>query len=138
MAENQPFTCTNLPEKTNTSLEASPIENMDSIIHSQKTVTCINESADTDFNSTLLDDGTLLSSDTVNTLFDHADNGQNNNHNNTNNNVAKDTTNNTNIYQNHQHRQLVNSNELTQNSDLLKTTLPTWPNINKPLPFLQR
>ena len=30
-AEIQPFTCTNLSEKTNVSLEASPVENMDTI-----------------------------------------------------------------------------------------------------------
>ena len=44
-AENEPFTLTNLPENTNTSLEASPIENMDTIIHSQPTDTCINKTA---------------------------------------------------------------------------------------------
>ena len=31
-AETHPFTCKNIPEITNTSLEASPTENMDSII----------------------------------------------------------------------------------------------------------
>ena len=35
-AETHPFTCTNIPEKTNTSLEASPIENMDTLIHPQQ------------------------------------------------------------------------------------------------------
>ena len=35
-AETQPFTCTNFPENTNISLEASPIENIDTIIHSQQ------------------------------------------------------------------------------------------------------
>ena len=34
--ETQPFTCTNITENTNTSLEFSPIENMDTIIHSQQ------------------------------------------------------------------------------------------------------
>ena len=111
---------------------------MDTIIHSQPTDTCINETAETDFNSTLLDDGTLFSSHTANTLIDLDDNGQNNNHNNNNNNVTNDTTNNTNISQNHQHRQPVNLTELTQNSDPLNTTLPTLPNIDTPLPRLQR
>ena len=59
-AETQPFTCTNVPEKTITSLEASPIENMDTIILSQQTDTRINETTETDFNLTLLDDGTLF------------------------------------------------------------------------------
>ena len=113
-AKNQPFTCTNLPKNTNTSLEASPIENMDTIIRSQPTDTCINEAAEADFNSPLLDDGTLFSSDTGNTLIGLADNGQMNNHNKNNNNVANGTSNNTNIYQNSQQRQPVNSIKLTQ------------------------
>ena len=105
-AETQSFTCKNLP--------ASPIENMDNIMHSQPKDTCFNETAETDFNSILLDDGTLFSSHTVNTLIDFDDNGQANHHNNKNNNLFNDTTNNTNFYQNHQHRQTVNSTELTQ------------------------
>ena len=89
---------------------------------------------ETDFNSTLLDDGTLFSSHTVNTLIDLEDSYQNNNIN-TNNNS---TTGNTHIYQNHQHRQPVNSTELTQNLDPLNTTIPILPNINTPLPLLLR
>ena len=33
-AENQPFTFINIQENTNISLEASPIENIDNIVHS--------------------------------------------------------------------------------------------------------
>ena len=61
-AGTQPFICTNAPENTNTSLEASPIENVDTITHSQQTETRINETTETNLNSTLLDDGTLFSS----------------------------------------------------------------------------
>ena len=61
-------------------MEASPIQNMDIIVHSQPTDTCINETTETDSNSTLLDDGTLFSSHTVDRLIDREDNGQNNNH----------------------------------------------------------
>ena len=68
-AETQPFTCKNISENTNTSLEASPIENMDTIIHSQPD-THLYETTETDFNSTLLDDGTHFSSLTVKTLID--------------------------------------------------------------------
>ena len=86
------------------------------------------ETTETDFNSTLLDDGTLFSSHTVNTLIDLGENDQNNNQNNNNNNnnhnSTTNTTDNTHIYQNHQHRQSVNSTELTQNSDPLNTTIP--------------
>ena len=49
-AKTQPFTCTNLPENTITSLEASPIENMDTIIHSHQTDARINETTKRDFN----------------------------------------------------------------------------------------
>ena len=35
-------------------------------------------------------------------------------------------------------RKRVNSTELTQNSDFINTTLPPLPNINTPLPRLQR
>ena len=111
---------------------------MDTIIHSQPTDTCINETAELYFNSTLLDDGTLFSSHTVNTLIDLDNYGQNKNHSNNNNNVTNDTTNKTNIYQNHQHSTPANATELTQNSDLINTTLPTLPNINTPLTRLQR
>ena len=75
-AQNQPFTCTDIPENTNISLESSPIENMDAIIHSKPTDTYTNETTETDFNYTLLDDGTLFSSHTVNTLIDLKDHGQ--------------------------------------------------------------
>ena len=51
-AETQPFTCTNVPENTNISREASPIENMATIIHSQAD-TRIYETTETHFNSTL-------------------------------------------------------------------------------------
>ena len=136
--QSQPITSKNPPENTNTSLEASPIENMDTIIHSQPTGTFINETIDSDFNSTLLDDGTPFSSHTVNTLIELDDNGQNNSYSNKNNNATNDTTNNTNIYRNHQHRQPVKSTGLTQNSGPLNKTLPTLPNINTPLPRLQR
>ena len=77
-AETQPFTCTNIKENTNNSLEVSPIENMETMIHSQQSESRISETTDTDFNSTLLDDGTLFSSHTVNTLIDLEDNDQNN------------------------------------------------------------
>ena len=130
-AETKPFTCTNIIEYTNNSLEVSPIENMETIIHSRQSESRINETTETDFNSTLLDDGTLFSSHTVNTLIDLEDNNQNNN-------TTTNTTENTIIYQNHQQRQPVNSTELTQNSNPLNTTLPPFPNINTPLPRLHR
>ena len=78
-AETQPFTCTNIIENTNNSLEVSPIEKMETIIHSQQSESRINETTETDFNSTLLYDGTLFSSHTVNILIDLEDNDQNNN-----------------------------------------------------------
>ena len=96
-AEKQPFTFTNIPEKTNTSLEASPIECIDTMVHSQPTDTYANETTETDFNSTLSENRTLFSSSTVNTLIDLEDHGQNENQNNYNNKIADDTTNNTNI-----------------------------------------
>ena len=139
--ETEPFTCTQTPENTNTSLEVSPIENMDTIIHSQQSENHLNKTTETDFNSTLLDDGTIFSSHTVNTLIDLGDNDQNNNqsnNNNTNNNSTTNTTDSTHIYQNHQHRQPVNSTELTQNSDPLNTNMPILPNLNTPLPRLNR
>ena len=52
--------------------------------------------------------------------------------------TSHETTNNTNIYQNHQHRQPVNSNKLAHNSDPLNSTPPTLPNTNTPLPHRQR
>ena len=42
------------------------------------------------------------------------------------------------MYQNHQNRQPRNSTELTQNSDLLNTTIPPLPNVKTPLPRLNR
>ena len=95
---------------------------MDILVHSQPTDICVNKTTETDFNSTLLDVGTLFSSHTVNTLIELEDNGQNNNQTNDNNHLTNDTTSNTNIYQNHQHRQLVSSTELTQTSDPLKNS----------------
>ena len=112
-AELQPFTCTNVPENTNTSLEESSIENMDIIFHSQQKDTRINETTETDFNSTLLDDGAHFPSHTVNTLIDLESNDQNNNYN-TNKNFTNDTTNNTHIYQNTQNIQPIKSTELTE------------------------
>ena len=132
-AETQPFTCTDISENTNASLEASPIENLETIIHSQPD-TRLNETTETDFNSTLLDDGKLFSSHAANILIHLESNDENNNHNNNNINITNNTTDNTHIYQNHQHRQPLNSTELTQNSDPLNTTLPPLPNVNTPLP----
>ena len=138
-AENQLFTCTNISENTNTSLEASPMENLDTIVHSQPTDIYINETIETDFNATLLVDGTLFSLHTVKTLINLEDHGQNITRNKNNNyNIADETTNNTNIYHNHQQRQPVNSTELTQNSYPLNATLPTLPNVNTPLQRLRR
>ena len=130
-AETQPFTCTNIIENENNSLEVSPIEKMETIIQSQQSESRINETTETDLNSTLLDDGTLCSSHTVNTLIDLEDNDQNNN-------TTTNTTENTNIYQSHQHRQPVNSTELTKNSNPLNTTILPLPNVNTPLPRLHR
>ena len=78
-AETQPFTCTDTPENTNMSLEASPIEKLHTIAHSQPKDTYINENTETVFNFTLalLDDGTLFSSHTVNIVIDLEDHGQN-------------------------------------------------------------
>ena len=69
---------------------------MDTIVLSQPTDTCINETIETDFNATLFDDGTLFSANTVNILIDLEDNGQNGNQTKDNNHVTNDTTNNTN------------------------------------------
>ena len=83
---------------------------MDTIIHSQQLESRINETTETDINSTLLDDGTIFSSHKVNTLIDLGDNDQNNNQNdnssNDNHNSTTKTTDNTYIYQNHQQTQL--------------------------------
>ena len=114
---------------------------MDTVTHYQQSENRMNETTETDFNSTLLDDGTLFPSHTVNTLTDLENNYQNdkqNNYNNKNNNSTSNTTDSTNIYQNHQNRKPVNSTEFTQNSDLLNTTIPLLPNINTLLPRLHR
>ena len=50
---------------------------MVAIVHSQPTDTYTNETTETDFNSKLLDDGSLFSSDTVNNLIGLEDHGQN-------------------------------------------------------------
>ena len=81
---------------------------MTTIIYSEQSESRINETTEKDFNSTLLDDGTLFSSHTVNTLVDLEDNDQNNNQNINNNNSnnhnsTTNTTDNTYFYQNHQH-----------------------------------
>ena len=130
-AEIQPFTCTKILEYTNTSLKVSPIENMETKFHSQQLESRINKTTETDFNSTFLDDGTLFSTHTVNTLNDLEDNDQKIN-------STANTTKNTNVYQNHQQRQPVNSIQLTLNSNPLNTTTPPIPNVNTPLPRLHR
>ena len=141
-AETQPFTCTNIVENTNTSLEVSPNGNTDTIIHSQHSESPINETTETDFNSSLLDDGTLFSSHTVNTLIDleynDPKNNQNNNNSNNNHNSTTNTIDNTHVYQIHQHRQPVNSTELTENSNPLNTNMPILPNVKTHLPRLHR
>ena len=107
---------------------------MDTKVHSQPMDSNFNETTETDFNSTLLDDGTLFSSHTVNTLIglgSHDDNNSNIT-------ITNDTTSNTNIYENHRHRQSAKSTELTQNSDPLNTILPKLPNKNTHLARLQR
>ena len=69
---------------------------MDTIIHSQPSENRMNETTETEFNSTLLDNETLFSSHTVNTLIDLGDIDQNNNqNNNNNNNNNNNSTNNT-------------------------------------------
>ena len=102
---------------------------METIIHSQPSR--MNETTETEFNSTRLDDETLFSSHSVNTLIDLEDKDQNNN-------STTITTEITNVYQNHQHRQPVNSTELTQYFNPLKTTIPPLTNVNTPLPRLHR
>ena len=114
---------------------------MDTIFHSQQSENRLNETTELGFNSTLLDDGTIFSSQTVNTIIDLEDNDQNNNQSNnvnTNNFSTTNTTDNMHIYQNHLHRQPVKSTELAQNSHPLNTTIPILPNVNTTLPRLQR
>ena len=138
-AENQPFAITDITENTNTSLEVSQMEqNTDTVAHSQPLDSNYNDTTETDFNSTLLSDGTFFSLHTVNTLS--LIDPKNNNDNNYNNNSSNKKTNNntTSIYKNHRDRQLVNSTELTHNSDQLNTTLPLLSNTNSTLPQLKR
>ena len=111
---------------------------MDTLIHPQHSETRMNETLEKDINPTLLDDGTLFSSHTVNILIDLDDNDQNNNQNNHNYTNNNSTINNPNNYQNIQHRQPVISTELTQNSDPLNTAMPKLPIINTSLIRLQR
>ena len=82
-----------------TSLEESPTDhNMETLIHSQPMDSKLNETTETDFNSTLLDDGTLSSSHTVNTpsLIDYTKIKNTNQNNNGNSNEYTDK--NTNSY----------------------------------------
>ena len=109
---------------------------MGTIIHSQPTDTYANENTETDFNSTLFDNGTLFSSHTLKILVDLADHGQIMNQNNNNNDITNDTTKNTIFHRNHRHRQPVVSIELTQNLDRLNTN--KLPIVNTPLPRLLR
>ena len=114
---------------------------MDTLLRSQQSENRMNETTETDFNSTMLDDEKLFSSYTVNTLIDLEDQDQNNNQNNknnTNNNSNINAPDSMQIYQNHQQRQPVNSTELTQHSEPLNTTLPILTNVNIPLPRLHR
>ena len=57
-------------------------QNLDTVVRSKPTDTYINETIETDFNSTFLDDGTFFSSHTDNTLIDLEDHGQNTTRNN--------------------------------------------------------
>ena len=93
-----------------------------------------NETSETSFNSTLLGDGTIFSSHTVNTLkLIYLENNDNINIKNFNhNNTINDTNNNINIYENHRHP--VKSTEFTHNSDSLNTTNLPLLKINTPLP----
>ena len=115
---------------------------MDTIIHSQQSENRMNETTEIDFNSTLLDDGTIFSLHTVKTLIDLGENDQNKNQNNNNKNNNNNSTTNTaesmHIYQNHQRREPVNSTELTQSSNTLNTTIPILLNVDTPLPRLHR
>ena len=132
-ADTIPFSYTKIPENINASLEASPIENMNTIIHNQPTENRMNDTTETDFTFTLLDDGTLFSSHAVNTIIILKDNNNNNN-----NYPATIKTTDTHLYQNHQNRHPINSTELTQNLYPLNTTIPPLPNINTLLPRLNR
>ena len=116
---------------------------MDTIIHSQQSENRMNETTETDFNSTLFHSFHPFTpfTHTRNTIIDLGDNDQNNNQNNNNNNNHNSTTNttaSTHIDQKYQQRQPVNSTELSQNLDRLDTTIPILPNVNTPLPRLHR
>ena len=78
-----------------------------------------NKTTETNFNSTLLDDGTLFSSHTVNTLslIDLENHDNNYDHNINHNDSVNDTDNNMNFSDSH--RQTVNSIEFAHNSYLL-------------------
>ena len=106
------------------------------IFHSRPVDSKLKETTEIDCFSTLLEDVTLFSSHTVNSLSP-IDPEKNNNENN-NNEIIDVTTNNKNIYESHGTKQPVNSNVLTQISDPLNTTLPLLSNINTPLPRLQK
>ena len=85
----------------------------------------LNETTENDFNSTLLDDGSLFSSHKVNTL---SLKDLNNNINNQN--IYFNSTNyanyKTSTYKNHRNQLPVISTELTQRSDPLNATLPFY------------
>ena len=99
---------------------------MVTIVTSRPAGTNFNKNTETNFYSTLLDDGKPISSNTVNTLIslethNKSNNLDNNNHNHT----DGKTTNNTNSYEDHKHRQPLNSTELTQNSRPIKQNTST-------------
>ena len=104
--ETHPFTCTKISENTNTSLEASPTENMDTIVHNPPPDNRMNETLEKDFNSTLLDDGTIFSSHAVNTVIILEENNNNNT-----NYPDIDNTIDTHLYRNQQNRPPINSTE---------------------------
>ena len=112
---------------------------MDTLVNSRTTDTNFRKTTDNNFNSTLLDDGTLFSFHTVNTLIDLENQDNNNISNKKNYNYTNsDTTSNTNTYEDHKHCKLVNSTELTQKSDPLNTTLKPLLSVYTLLSRLQR
>ena len=111
---------------------------MDNIVHSRPMDTNFNETTETDFNSTLLDDGTISSSHTAKTLIDHKDHDNNNTHKNINNiMISRPTLPITNINENHRYIQPVSSTELIRNAYPVKTTFSRLPKVNTSLPRLQ-
>ena len=84
------------------------------------------ENNETDFNPTLLDDGSKFLSRTANklSLIDHQNNINN--------------TNNKNHFEKYLNQQPENSTKLTQRSNLLNGTIPTLPNLNTHLTRLKR